>query len=123
MIEDNTPTVTARRRKPTKILRIRLETARRLQSLNKKTKEKRAALRTKRDEEAKEKTLVEGSHTHTVAPRVPKIKKNKLSQPLPPESKYRKRQRSKTWLPTHMFHAKRAHMTPLENRFGDLRSH
>ncbi|KAE8557316.1 hypothetical protein EYB25_002023 [Talaromyces marneffei] len=112
MIEDNTPTVTARRRKPTKILRIRLETARRLQSLNKKTKEKRAALRAKRDEEAKEKTLVEGSHTHTVAPRVPKIKKNKLSQPLPPESKYRKRQRSKTWLPTHMFHAKRAHMTP-----------
>lgn len=112
MIEDNTPTVTARRRKPTKILRIRLETARRLQSLNKKTKEKRAALKAKKEEEAQENTPVEGSHTYTIAPRVPKIKKNKLSQPSPPESKYRKRQRSKTWLPTHMFHAKRAHMTP-----------
>jgi ribonuclease P/MRP protein subunit POP1 len=112
MIEDNTPTVTARRRKPTKILRIRLETARRLQSLNKKTRERRAVLKAKRDEKAQEKTLVEGSHTHTIAPRVTKIKKNKLSQPSPPVSKYRKRQRSKTWLPTHMFHAKRAHMTP-----------
>lgn len=112
MIEDNTPTVTARRRKPSRILRIRLETARRLQSLNKKTKEKRAALKAKRDAEAQEQASAEGSHTHTIAPRVPKVKKNKLSQPPPPVSKYRKRQRSKTWLPTHMFHAKRAHMTP-----------
>ncbi|EED19352.1 ribonuclease P complex subunit Pop1, putative [Talaromyces stipitatus ATCC 10500] len=112
MIEDNTPTVTARRRKPTKILRIRLETARRLQSLNKKTKEKRAALKEKREKEAQSKSALEGSHTHTIAPRVPKVKKNKLSRPSPPVSKYRKRQRSKTWLPTHMFHAKRAHMTP-----------
>lgn len=112
MVEDNTPTVTTRRRKPTRILRIRLETARRLQSLNKKTKEKRAALKAKQDEEAQEKSTAEGSHTHTIAPRVPKIKKNKLSQPSPPVSKYRKRQRSKTWLPTHMFHAKRAHLTP-----------
>lgn len=112
MIEDNTPTVTARRRKPTRILRIRLETARRLQSLNKKTKERRAALKVNRDKEAQGKAANEGSHTHTIAPRVPKIKKNKLSQPSPPVSKYRKRQRSKAWLPTHMFHAKRAHMTP-----------
>lgn len=112
MIEDNTPTVTSRRRKPTKILRIRLETARRLQNLNQKTKEKRAALKKKRDEEAQGKASIEGCHTHTIAPRVPKIKKNKLSQPSPPASKYKKRQQSKTWLPTHMFHAKRAHMTP-----------
>ncbi|KAL2846271.1 ribonucleases P/MRP protein subunit POP1-domain-containing protein [Aspergillus pseudodeflectus] len=111
MIEDNTPTVTARRRKPTEIMRIRLETARRLQNLNSKTKAKRAALKAKRTKE-EEKGLEEaGSHPYSIAPRVPKIKKNKLSRPPPPESKYKKRQRSKTWLPTHMFHAKRAHMT------------
>lgn len=51
-----------------------------------------------------------GSHAFEIAPRVPKIKKNKLSRPPAPESKYKKRQRTKTWLPTHIFHAKRAHM-------------
>ncbi|KAL2820012.1 ribonucleases P/MRP protein subunit POP1-domain-containing protein [Aspergillus granulosus] len=111
MIEDNTPTVTARRRKPTEIMRIRLETARRLQNLNSKTKAKRAALKVKRTKED-EKVLEEtGSHPYSIAPRVPKIKKNKLSRPPPPDSKYKKRQLIKTWLPTHMFHAKRAHMT------------
>ncbi|KAL2871545.1 ribonuclease P/MRP protein subunit POP1 [Aspergillus lucknowensis] len=110
MIEDNTPTVTARRRKPTEIMRIRLETARRLQNLNSKTKAKRAALKAKRTKE-EEKALDEaGSHPYSIAPRVPKIKKNKLSRPPPPDSKYKKRQGTKTWLPTHMFHAKRAHM-------------
>ncbi|KAL3449277.1 putative ribonuclease P complex subunit Pop1 [Aspergillus insuetus] len=111
MIEDNTPTVTARRRKPAEVMRIRLETARRLQNLNSRSKAKRAALKAKRTKE-EEKALEEaGSHPYSIAPRVPKIKKNKLSRPPPPESKYKKRQRSKTWLPTHMFHAKRAHMT------------
>ncbi|KAL4924759.1 ribonuclease P/MRP protein subunit POP1 [Aspergillus undulatus] len=110
MIEDNTPTVTARRRKPTENMRIRLETARRLQKLNSKTKAKRAALKARQNKD-NEKALEEtGSHSFSIAPRVPKIKKNKLSRPPPPETKYKKRQRSKTWLPTHMFHAKRAHM-------------
>jgi ribonuclease P/MRP protein subunit POP1 len=110
MIEDNTPTVTARRRRPTEILRIRLETARRLQNLNSKTKAKRAAAKAKRDKETQKALEESGSHAYNIAPRVPKIKKNKLSRPPPPESKYKKRQRCKTWLPTHMFHAKRAHM-------------
>ncbi|RHZ51105.1 hypothetical protein CDV55_101865 [Aspergillus turcosus] len=110
MIEDNTPTVTARRRRPTEILRIRLETARRLQNLNSKTKAKRAAAKAKRDKETQKALEETGSHAYNIAPRVPKIKKNKLSRPPPPESKYKKRQRCKTWLPTHMFHAKRAHM-------------
>ncbi|KAL4883847.1 ribonucleases P/MRP protein subunit POP1-domain-containing protein [Aspergillus karnatakaensis] len=110
MIEDNTPTVTARRRKPTEIMRIRLETARRLQNLNSKSKAKRAASKAKQKKED-DKTLEEkGSHPFTIAPRVPKIKKYMLSRPAPPESKYKKRQRLKTWLPTHMFHAKRAHL-------------
>ncbi|KAJ5249209.1 hypothetical protein N7468_000660 [Penicillium chermesinum] len=35
----------------------------------------------------------------------------KVPRSLPPaDAKYRKRQRCKTWLPTHLFHAKRAHM-------------
>lgn len=110
MIEDNTPTVTSRRRRPTQIMRIRLESARRLQNLNAKSKARRAATRLKRDKENVEMLQNEGSHTFNTAPRVPKIKKNKISRPPPPEAKYRKRQRCKTWLPTHMFHAKRAHM-------------
>lgn len=110
MIEDNTPTVTARRRKPSETMRIRLETARRLQNLNAKSKAKRAALKAKQNKDD-EKALEEaGSHPFTIAPRVPKIKKNKLSRPPPAESKYKKRQRTKIWMPTHMFHAKRAHM-------------
>ncbi|KAL4890734.1 ribonucleases P/MRP protein subunit POP1-domain-containing protein [Aspergillus ambiguus] len=107
MIEDNTPTVTARRRKPSEQLRLRLETARRLQNLNAKTKAKRAAARSNPNHEPSP-----GSHAFFIAPRIPKIKKNRLSRPPPPDAKYRKRQRQKTWLPTHMFHAKRAHITP-----------
>lgn len=113
MAEDNTPTVTARRRKPTQNLRIRLETARRLQSLNARTKARRAAAKhasSKSDTDINM-TREEGKMMMT-APRIPKIKKNKLSHPAPADAKYRKRQRCKTWLPTHMFHAKRAHMTP-----------
>ncbi|CAK41308.1 hypothetical protein CBS63078_9518 [Aspergillus niger] len=110
MIEDNTPTVSSRTRKPTEQMRIRLETARRLQNLNAKTKAKRTALKDQRDKEVR-KTLEEsGSHAYDIAPRVPKIKKNKLSRPNPPEARFKKRQQCKTWLPTHMFHAKRAHM-------------
>ncbi|KAL6231807.1 hypothetical protein BDW75DRAFT_219125 [Aspergillus navahoensis] len=110
MIEDNTPTITSRRRKPTELMRIRLETARRLQNLNAKTKAKRAALRAKQKKDDDNALEESGSHPFSIAPRVPKIKKNKLSRPLPPEPKFKKRQRTKTWLPTHMFHAKRAHM-------------
>lgn len=110
MIEDNTPTVTTRRRKPTQLMRIRLESARRLQNLNSKTKARRAASKAQRDQEYQTALKEAGSHPFDTAPRVPKIKKGKLSRPPPPEAKYRKRQRCKTWLPTHMFHAKRAHM-------------
>lgn len=92
-------------------MRIRLETARRLQNLNSKTKAKRAAAKVERDRESRKSLEESGSHAFSIAPRVPKIKKNKLSRPAPPESKFKKRQRGKTWLPTHMFHAKRAHVT------------
>jgi ribonuclease P/MRP protein subunit POP1 len=110
MVEDNTPTVTARRRKPSQRMRIRLDTARRLQALNSKTKARRAAAKIKRDQEEQITLKEQGSHAFDIAPRVPKIKKNKLSRPAPAEPKYRKRQKCKTWLPTHLYHAKRAHM-------------
>ncbi|KAJ5542632.1 hypothetical protein N7535_005055 [Penicillium sp. DV-2018c] len=110
MAEDNTPTVTARRRKPSQLMRIRLDTARRLQALNSKSKARRAAAKLKRDGENKTTLEKEGSHAFDIAPRVPKIKKNKLSRPTPAEAKFRKRQKCKTWLPTHLYHAKRAHM-------------
>ncbi|KMU91787.1 hypothetical protein CIHG_09660 [Coccidioides immitis H538.4] len=109
MIEDNTPTVTARRRKPTEQIRLRLETARRLQNLNARSKAERAAKKSGADKAVP--VVGDAEHTFDIAPRVPKIKKNKLSHPEKPLSKYKKRQRGKTWLPTHMFHAKRAHMT------------
>ncbi|PWY83506.1 putative ribonuclease P complex subunit Pop1 [Aspergillus heteromorphus CBS 117.55] len=110
MLEDNTPTVTARTRKPTERMRIRLETARRLQNLNSKSKAKRAAAKAAQDKQSRQTLEASGSHAFEIAPRVPKIKKNRLSRPPPPDSKFRKRQRCKTWLPTHMFHAKRARM-------------
>jgi ribonuclease P/MRP protein subunit POP1 len=91
-------------------MRIRLDTARRLQALNTKTKARRAAAKNKRDQEEKITLEEQGSHAFDIAPRVPKIKKNKLSRPTPAEPKYRKRQKCKTWLPTHLYHAKRAHM-------------
>jgi len=47
-----------------------------------------------------------------IVARAPQPKKNKVASPPVPKAKYRKRQLLKTWLPTHMFHAKRAHMTP-----------
>lgn len=112
MIEDNTPTVTARRRKPTQNLRIRLETARRLQNLNAKTKARRRQKSKSNLPEQQQQPQDQQAHAYTTAPRIPKIKKNQLSRPPPPDAKYRKRQRCKTWLPTHVFHAKRAHMTP-----------
>lgn len=118
MMEDNTPTVTARRRKPTEQMRLRLETARRLQSVNARSKIRRKAAKAasgvdKKDSSAAKEAGVgtDAEHAHNIAPRVPKVKKDKLSHPEKPVSKFKKRQRGKAWLPTHMFHAKRAHMS------------
>lgn len=91
MAEDKTPTVTSRRRKPSGHMRLRMDTVNRLRALGRQNKQ----------------SLDQG-----VVARPPRPKKNKLSSPPVPKAKYRKRQIHKTWLPTHMFHAKRAHMTP-----------
>ncbi|KAK0655878.1 ribonucleases P/MRP protein subunit POP1-domain-containing protein [Cercophora newfieldiana] len=107
MIEDNTPTVEARRRRPrTTRARIRAETAKRLGILAARQQKKRL-----------EKSSTEGGEATTKpatiqsrAPR-PKIRRNVLNDPPKTRSKFRKRQINKTWLPTHLWHAKRARMT------------
>jgi len=91
MAEDNTPTVTSRRRKQSGHMRLRIDTVSRLRALGRKNKQ---------------------SPDQGVVARPVRPKKNKLASPPVPKAKYRKRQIHKTWLPTHMFHAKRAHMTP-----------
>lgn len=117
MVEDNTPTVTARRRKPPPKVRLRLETAKRLMTLSAKAKirkerrEKEAGkadgVVTVTDDEA-----APATKTQSVKSRKAKVKKATLKKPDVPKAKFRKRQIHKSWLPTHVFHAKRAHMTP-----------
>ncbi|CAD6502708.1 BgTH12-05298 [Blumeria graminis f. sp. triticale] len=98
MQDGNTPTVRAGKRKPRNSrAHLRAETAKRLRLL--------AA--TKRSfTNSEEKT----PGIKTREPR-PKLQKDKLNQPPEPKSKFRKRQIHKTWLPTHVWHAKRAKMT------------
>ena len=54
----------------------------------------------------------EADHTGIVKTRAPKVKKATLAEPPVAKAKFRKRQVHKSWLPTHMFHTKRARMTP-----------
>jgi ribonuclease P/MRP protein subunit POP1 len=104
MKEDNTPTVKPSKRTPTTSRgRLRAETAKRLGLLAKKTSEGR-----KTAEGAK--SMHDGDGIVGRTP-VTKLQKNAENAPPKPPSKFRKRQIHKTWLPTHMFHAKRARMT------------
>ncbi|KAF2839966.1 putative ribonuclease P complex subunit Pop1 [Patellaria atrata CBS 101060] len=117
MAEDNTPTVTARRRKPSGHMRLRLETAKRLEDLGKR-KEKKKKDNKEGDDPmegvtvTRKKDQLKQEDAEYIKARVPRAKKNKLQSPPVPPAKFRKRQLHKAWLPTHMFHAKRAHMTP-----------
>ncbi|KAK4690657.1 ribonuclease P/MRP protein subunit POP1, partial [Lecanoromycetidae sp. Uapishka_2] len=105
MRDDNTPTVTSRRRKPTPHQRLRLDKAKELKQLGALTKKKREEKKQKPGETDPEKMIMLG-------PRLPKLKKDTLSKPSQAPAKFRKRQIHKSWLPTHLYHAKRAHMTP-----------
>ena len=111
MAEDNTPTVTARRRKATRHMRLRLETVKKIRAMGVKKKSK--------GREDGEKVTVhagsngaEASQSGIVKTRAPKVKKATLAEPPVAKAKFRKRQVHKSWLPTHMFHTKRARMTP-----------
>ncbi len=106
MKEDNTPTVTARRRTPSTKMRLRLQTAKRITAINSKHKSARA-----RKKEAKRNAEETDPEARVSTAIVPRIKKNRLANPPKATSKFKKRQIHKTWLPTHLCHAKRAHMT------------
>src|SRR3984885_322371 len=106
MKEDNTPTVTARRRIPSAKQRLRLENAKRLKAMNQHSK----TVRQKR-KEAKDNAATNHPEHHMPILRLPKIPKNNLSEPPTATSKFKKRQVHKTWLPTHLWHTKRAHMS------------
>ncbi|KAI1114180.1 POPLD domain-containing protein [Nemania sp. NC0429] len=102
MADDNTPTVNSRTRKPkTSRARLRAETARKLGVL---ARRKRLLKMRK----------VLGSNTDAITTRAarPKIRRNEPNDLPVTAPRYRKRQLNKTWLPTHMWHAKRARMTP-----------
>ena len=101
MREDNTPTINTRTRQakaPTKA-RLRLDVARSKKRASETTKTKKAVKKQMRDADA-------------AAIRIPPVPKGQLQRPITPKAKFRKRQRFKAWLPTHIFHAKRAHMPP-----------
>jgi ribonuclease P/MRP protein subunit POP1 len=103
MREDNTPTVKRSKRKPGSSRgRVRAETAKRLGILaaNKKA--------SKGEDSARQDTI-------ETRPARPKLRRDKLNDPPKPKSKFRKRQIHKTWLPTHMWLAKRATMTEPKN--------
>ncbi|USW48429.1 Putative ribonuclease P/MRP protein subunit Pop1 [Septoria linicola] len=113
MAEDNTPTVTSKSRKPTRHMRLRLETVKKLRAMGAKRKFSKEL-----DTDVKvtvcsvpDSSKPEAGTGTPVAARAPKVKKAKLAVPPKPKAKFRKRQIDKTWLPTHMFHAKRARMT------------
>lgn len=115
MAEDNTPTVDARKRRPrTTRARIRAETAKRLRLLADKKRKRRvkkaAAAGTDGHEGAASADAETSPAVRTRAAR-PKIRRNVPNEPPTQKSKFRKRQIEKTWLPTHLWHAKRARMT------------
>ncbi|KAI1662467.1 ribonucleases P/MRP protein subunit POP1-domain-containing protein [Daldinia decipiens] len=101
MVEDNTPTVSSKTRKPkTTRARLRAEISRKLDLLSRRKK-----LRKLKSSGADDETI-------SIRAARPKIKRNELNEPIIAARKFRKRQLSKTWLPTHLWHAKRARMTP-----------
>ncbi|KFZ23328.1 hypothetical protein V502_02191 [Pseudogymnoascus sp. VKM F-4520 (FW-2644)] len=104
MKEDNTPTVVARRRRPgTARGRVRKEGLARMRMLV-------AATRAKK--EGKKKGDGEDTTAGILGRKArPKAATGTLKCPPRPASKFRKRQIHKSWLPTHMYHAKRATMT------------
>ena len=106
MKDDNTPTVSSRRRNPTPHMRLRLETAKRLETISKR-------IQAKREKAFNAKHSLRGPDVAEKASAIskpPKVHKNVLASPEKQSSKYRRREVHKSWLPTHIWHAKRAHM-------------
>ncbi|KAB5517335.1 ribonucleases P/MRP protein subunit POP1-domain-containing protein [Coniochaeta sp. 2T2.1] len=114
MAEDNTPTVDARKRRPrTTRARIRAETGKKLRLLAERKRKRKAKQSAGAEAEGNKEDAADAASkptAHTRAPK-PKIRRNLPNEPPKPKSKFRKRQIDKTWLPTHLWHAKRARMT------------
>ncbi|KAL2269610.1 hypothetical protein VTJ83DRAFT_1794 [Remersonia thermophila] len=111
MMEDNTPTVEARKRRPrTTRARIRAETAKKLRLLAAKKRKRLLAKAAADGKPPPDPAALARPTVHSRPPR-PKIRRDRLNEPPRPDSKFRKRQINKTWLPTHLWHAKRAKMT------------
>lgn len=99
MVQDKTPIVNSRTRKSSSTRsRLRAETAKRLGLLVKNKKLRKL-----------EKAGVD-KDTISVRAARPKIRRNALNEPPVNATKFRKRQLEKTWLPTHLWHTKRARM-------------
>lgn len=109
MADDNTPTVESRKRRPrTTRARIRAETAKRLGILADKKRKKQLQKAATDGVSAIDGSTKPTAHTRAARP---KIRRDMLNEPPKAQSKFRKRQINKTWLPTHLWHAKRAKMT------------
>ena len=106
MKDNNTPATTARTQNPTARKRVRLLEAQRLKGIAARARAKRDAL------QSQQALGKEGVNPQPAAMKIPRTTKNTLAQQVKPAPKFRKRQNHKSWLPTHLFHAKRAHMTP-----------
>lgn len=115
MKDDNTPSINVRHRKKTSHIRLRTETAKILQKLSTEAKMKHA--KSKKLPPVVENSMKVPSAKNSKSRdsnsiQTPRTKKDVIAEPTKPSSKFRKRQLNKSWLPTHLYHAKRAHITP-----------
>lgn len=127
MRDDNTATRKRKRILPQQ--RLRIQTIVRMKALTQYRTEKQAEKKAARNKSANatkvlesfdgladENVVITKDDGKLPAPtkiplKKPRKKKSTLSSPPVPRAKFRKRQIDKTWLPTHVFHAKRAHLT------------
>ncbi|KKY25479.1 putative ribonuclease p complex subunit [Phaeomoniella chlamydospora] len=100
MRDDNTPTVNAKTRPKSRLTRLRLDKAKKLVGLNSRLKQSK---KDKKEIHTDPDRMVDIS-------RVPKSPKDVLKDPPKATTRFKKRQVQKTWLPTHLWHAKRARM-------------
>ena len=134
MKEDNTPTVSARRREKSARQHLRAQNAKKIPDVAARVAKKKES--ENRREEAKaehearkanEKVKGKNKTTKFAQPEAGEGKNkttdsaqleggegstDKLAIPKPSVAKHKKRQLNKSWLPTHIFHTKRAQMTP-----------
>lgn len=83
-----------------------------------KKREENAALEDTSEKNRTESAQKDDSNTKVAKPKAQQKTKPKfpaLATPATPPSRFRRRQRDKTWLPTHIWHTKRARMTEPKN--------